>query len=100
MSMELDLQLLKERIENMTKYHQVEVLRIFAVTHASRINENNNGTFINLTEVSDITIHRVLEYVKYVDEQTSELEEIESEKSHIQETFFKEDKDNRNIKIA
>ena len=100
MSMELDLQELKDIIENMTKYHQVEVLRIFADADTSRINENKNGTFINLTEVSDSTIGRVLAYVKYVDEQTSEIEEVEQERSQIQEAFFKEDKDTRNIKLV
>jgi|DEB0MinimDraft_12_1074336.scaffolds.fasta_scaffold54527_2 hypothetical protein len=102
MSMEpnFNLQELKDRIEVMTKYHQVEILRIFAAAHESHINENKNGTFVNLTEVTPNTLELVASYVKYVDEQTHELEEIESEKSQIQETFFKEDKDKRNIKLA
>lgn len=100
LNLNLNLQELKDRIEAMTKYHQVEILRIFANADESRINENKNGTFVNLTEVSQNTLGLVASYVKYVDEQTHELEEIESEKSQIQETFFKEDKDKRNIKLA
>ena len=102
MSMEpnFNLQELNDRIEVMTKYHQVEILRIFDAAHESHINENKNGTFVNLTEVTPNTLELVASYVKYVDEQTHELEEIESEKSQIQETFFKEDKDKRNIKLA
>tara|TARA_Y100001935_G_scaffold202145_1_gene170599 strand:+ start:491 stop:781 length:291 start_codon:yes stop_codon:yes gene_type:complete len=94
-----NLQELKDRIEKMESYHQIEILRILVNTHGLSINENKNGTFINLTEVGDETIAELLNYVAYVDEQTQQLELVESEKSHIQETFFKDNKDKRNVKI-
>jgi len=93
----MDIEELKDRIEEMTKYHQVEILRIFVNAGEASVNENKNGTFVNLTEVSDNTIKLIDQYVKYVDEQVQELNETENEKSHIQETFFKEDKDNRKV---
>ena len=91
---------LKARIENMNKYHQVEILRIFSNSQNTKMNENKNGIFVNLTEVSDATIEQVQTYVKYVDEQTQQLEEIESEKSQIEQTFFKQDKDKHNTTLA
>ena len=91
---------LKARIENMNKYHQVEILRIFSNSQNTKMNENKNGIFINLTEVSDATLEQVETYVKYVDELTQKLEEIESEKSQIEQTFFKQDKDKHNTTLA
>jgi len=44
------LQTLKGRIEKMPIYHQIEILRIFKESDIL-LNENNNGTFINLTEL-------------------------------------------------
>lgn len=91
---------LKARIEKMNKYHQVEILRIFSNSQNTKMNENKNGIFVNLTEVSDATLEQVQTYVKYVDEQTQQLEEIESEKSQIEQTFFKQDKDKHNTTLA
>ena len=96
----LSRQELKDRIEKMTKYHQIEILRIFSTSEDAIVNENKNGTFVNLTEVSDNTLELVADYVKYVDEQTQQLDEGESEKSQRQQTFFKQNKDKRNTKVV
>lgn len=91
---------LKERIEKMNKYHQIEILRIFSDSGNTNMNENKNGIFINLTEESVDTLEKVSAYVKYVDEQAEQLDKIESEKSQIEQTFFKQDKDKQHIKLA
>lgn len=93
----MNIKELKIRIENMSKYHQIEILRIFVKAGMKNINENKNGSFINLTEVSNKTIEIVRDYVKYVDTQTQELSNAETKMSQIQETFFKGDKDNSNV---
>ncbi len=93
----MNIKEVKIRIENMSKYHQIEILRIFVKAGMKNINENKNGSFINLTEVSDKTIEIVRDYIKYVDTQTQELSNAETKMSKIQETFFKGDKDNRNV---
>tara|TARA_B100000768_G_C11273681_1_gene374726 strand:- start:858 stop:1139 length:282 start_codon:yes stop_codon:yes gene_type:complete len=93
----MNIKEVKIRIENMSKYHQIEILRIFVKEGMKNINENKNGSFINLTEVSDKTIEIVRDYIKYVDTQTQELSNAETKMSKIQETFFKGDKDNRNV---
>tara|TARA_B100000902_G_scaffold370900_1_gene396411 strand:- start:901 stop:1191 length:291 start_codon:yes stop_codon:yes gene_type:complete len=94
-----NLQELKDRIEKMTKYHQIEILRVLANTSGLSINENKNGTFVNLTEAGGDTIDELLTYVAYVDEQTQQLEKVETAKTQIQETFFKDNKDKRNVKV-
>ena len=96
----MNLQELKTRIENMTKYHQIEILRIFVKADEKNINENKNGCFINLTEVSQDSIAVITEYVKYVHEQTQELNNTETKMTEIQETFFKGHKDKDNVKIV
>ena len=92
------LQTLKGRIEKMPIYHQIEILRIFKESDIL-LNENNNGTFINLTELNKNIIDKLDKYISYVNEQETQLNEIEIEKNRIQNTFFKDNKDNNNLII-
>jgi hypothetical protein len=80
---------LKERIEKMSKCHQVEVLRLLAKNSSVNLNENNNGTFINLTEQKKDIIDILEAYANYVDEQQRQLNKVECEKEIIEKTFFK-----------
>jgi hypothetical protein len=84
----MSVNILKERIEKMSKYHQVEVLRILTNTPEVKINENNNGTFINLSEQPTEILNKLEKYANYVDEQQKQLKLIETEKQEIEQTFF------------
>ena len=79
---------LKVRIETMTKYHQIEVLRLLYKLSSVKINENNNGTFINLTEQTPEVINELIKYSNYVDEQQQQLNKVEYEKEKIEQHFF------------
>ena len=79
---------LKERIENMPKYHQIEVLRILSKIPNIKTNENNNGTFINLTEQSSDIITQLEKYADYVEEQQKNLNLVEKKKEQIEQNFF------------
>ena len=79
---------IKKEIENMSKYHQIEVLRLCKNNNDILINENNNGTFINLTEVNEIVLQKLEDYVSYVIEQKYELDLIEKKKNNLQNNFF------------
>ena len=79
---------LKDRIEHMDKYHQIEILRILNKFSEIKKNENNNGTFINLTELSSEVIKELEKYTDYVDEQQKLLKKIENEKDKLEQTFF------------
>jgi hypothetical protein len=79
---------LKERIERMEKYHQIEILRILSNFTEVKTNENNNGTFVNLTELSAEIIKDLERYADYVDEQQKLLKKVEKEKEVIEQTFF------------
>ena len=84
----MELNILKERIESMDKYHQIEVLRILTKQSSVKINENNNGTFVNLTEQNSGVIAELYKYTNYVEEQQKQLKKIETEKEQIEQHFF------------
>tara|TARA_Y100000389_G_scaffold36102_1_gene30691 strand:- start:22544 stop:22828 length:285 start_codon:yes stop_codon:yes gene_type:complete len=83
---------LKITIEKMSQYHQEQILKIF-VENNTIINENQNGCFINLTDLKEEEIQPINKYVNYVNEQEKNLDVIETEKDRIQKIFFKQDKD-------
>jgi hypothetical protein len=84
----MSINLMKERIESMSKYHQIEVLRILSKIPSVKTNENHNGTFINLTEQSSEVIKALDKYADYVDEQQKQLKLVENEKDIIEQNFF------------
>ena len=84
----------------MTKSQQIDILRLLSSYDNVKLNENNNGTFVNLTELDKEIIDKLEEYVKYVDAQTIILEKTELEKSRLENIYFKDnnkEKDNKDI---
>ena len=87
MSLTTRLQTIKENIESMTKINQTEILRIFQ-SHKVITNENNNGTFINLTELKSEQLGALEKYIEYVNTQQEQLATIELEQERIEQTFY------------
>ena len=81
------LQSIKDRIEKMNKQQQIEVLKLF-IKYNIDISENSNGTFINLTEIDNIIIQDLEEYISFVSQQNKVLNDIEQKKLDIQHVFF------------
>ena len=79
---------LKETIESMSNHHQIEVLRILHDKNTS-LNENQNGTFVNLTLLNEEVINALKEYADYVKDQQQTLAVIEARKKQIQNKYFK-----------
>ena len=50
---------LKTNIENLNKFHQIEILKIFNKENSNMINENNNGVFINLLDLSETLYNKL-----------------------------------------
>jgi len=84
---------LKKKLEAMSICHQVEVLRILNDNTNLMISENKNGSFINLTEVSDIDLAKLDKYISYVNTQQEQLNTIESEKHRLEDIYFNSIKD-------
>ena len=52
------------------------------------ISENNNGTFVNLSELNEDLINKLEDYIKYFHEQQNNLFQIEKEKINLKNEFF------------
>lgn len=78
---------LKDDIEKLPIFHQIEILRILQ-TKNTNLNENKNGIFINITKLSDDTLVQIEEYIEYVNAQEKHLSEAEEQKKMITREFF------------
>jgi hypothetical protein len=86
---------IKNSIESMDKYHQIEILKILS-KNTSIINENKSGVFVNLSFLPKKTIDELKEFIDYIHDQEESLVTMEYQKEEFKNTFFveKEDKDN------
>jgi hypothetical protein len=79
---------IKERIEALSKHHQIEALMILSKIKTIKMNENNNGVFINLTEQDDNVMKQLEDFLNYVDVQQKHLHTIEHKQEQIEQEFF------------
>ena len=84
---------LKNTIESMSRHHQIELLRILHQVPGANMNENQNGTFVNLNSLSDKDIKSLTDYIDYVNTQQESLSVIEAEKKTLQHKYFNDNKD-------
>ena len=88
----------REQIENMSKFNQIEILRILTKNNSVIINENKYGIHINLTELDNNVLDELKVYIKYVNTQELYLNNAEQEKEKYKNTFFL--KDNKDISTS
>ena len=79
---------IREQIENMSKFNQVEVLRILTKNKDVIINENKYGIHVNLTDIDNSILKELIMYIKYVNTQEIYLNNAEQEKEKYKNTFF------------
>jgi len=90
-----ELNYIRESIENMNKFNQVEILRILNRHNKDVINENKYGIHINLSELSDDIVIEITKYINYVNTQEININSIEQKKEDYKNTYFSKDiKDN------
>jgi len=86
---------MRDAIENMTKFNQIEVLRILTRHKTVHINENKYGIHINLSELKPSILNELYVYINYVNKQEIELYNTEKQKETYKNTYFiKDNKDN------
>jgi hypothetical protein len=86
---------IRDAIENMSKFNQIEILKIISRHKEVIINENKNGIHINLSEVDNHILDELIIYINYVATQEFELNNIEKQKESYKNTYFlKDNKDN------
>jgi hypothetical protein len=86
---------IRESIENMTKFNQIEILRILTKRQDVIVNENKYGIHINLSELPGEIIEELLVYISYVNTQEIELNKIEKQQEDYKNIYFM--KDNKDI---
>lgn len=82
-----DLNNIKIKIEKMDKVHHIEILKILRSEENDYINENNNGTFVNLSDLTNNTIQKLQDYIIYFNKQQNQLINLENQKKKIENLF-------------
>jgi hypothetical protein len=101
-----ELNSIREKIESMPKFNQIEVLRILSKYNKITLNENKYGVLINMTDFEVDVIEKLKNYISYVNTQESNLNEIEVQKENFKNIYFVKDnkdnngKNNKNSKYA
>jgi hypothetical protein len=70
-------------IEGFNKEDQIEILKIISNDTNNIISENNNGSFINMEDISDKTITDINYYVEYVLKKNIDIQTIEHKKDKL-----------------
>jgi HD superfamily phosphohydrolase YqeK len=91
-----ELNFIRDKIECMNKFNQIEVLRILHKHNEVTLNENKYGIHINLSDLSKTILEELHNYIKYVNTQEIVLHEVEQEKENFKNIYFT--KDNKDIK--
>jgi hypothetical protein len=95
-----DLTLIRDKIEAMTKFNQVEVLRIFTRHKNVTLNENKYGVHINLSDLPRDILYELGVFINYVNTQEINLNSIELQKENFKNTYFTKDNKDINIKVS
>lgn len=94
-----ELNHIREKIELMSKFNQVEVLRILSKYNNIVLNENKYGIHVNLTDVPKEVVDKIKIFIEYVNTQENTLNVIEMQKEDFKNTYFTNDiKDNASKK--
>jgi hypothetical protein len=86
------LKFIRDNIEKLDKNNHIDILRLL-VKNDVFINENKNGVFINLTDLSNDIINDMEKYIDYVSEQKIDLDYIENQKDVLENKYFKDNKE-------
>tara|TARA_B110000967_G_C18901559_1_gene575740 strand:- start:10495 stop:10770 length:276 start_codon:yes stop_codon:yes gene_type:complete len=87
-----ELEILKKQIELLDKKHHIEILKILT-GHSYKINENKNGSFVNMSFFSQTIINDIHKYLQYINEQEEQLNTFEYQKEEYRKSLSKEVKE-------
>ena len=91
-----ELNYIRESVENMNKFNQVEVLRLLNKHKDVTINENKYGIHINLSDLNKELLDELNVYINYVNTQEVTLHQVEKEKEDYKNTYFTKDIKDKN----
>jgi len=79
---------IRDRIEALPKFNQIEILRLLRECHGVTLNENKYGIHINMSDLPKAIIDKMAAYIFYVNSQELDLQEVELQKQEFKNTFF------------
>ena len=86
-----ELDYIREVIEGMNKFNQIEVLRILSKYSDIILNENKYGVHINLSEIQKDVIVELTNFIIYVNAQETNLHNTENQKESFKNIYFTKD---------
>ena len=86
-----ELNYIRDTIESMNKFNQIEILRIMNKHYDITLNENKYGVHINLSELKKEMIEELSTYIKYVNTQEIALHQVEKQKESFKNIYFGKD---------
>jgi hypothetical protein len=87
----MDVSDIKDKVEQMSKNYHVEIARILITKYNVAYDENQNGIFINLSQLSPEVHKTISQFINYVDLQEKQLRDDENEKDGLKDIFFKKE---------
>ena len=93
-----ELNSIREKIESMPKFNQIEVLRILSGYKNITLNENKYGVLINMTDLKKEVVENLKEYISYVNTQETNLNEFESRIQEYKNIYFVKDNKDKDVK--
>lgn len=92
----VELEKIKTTIEKMDKIHHIEILKILKKS-SSKLNENKNGIFVNLSFLTKSVIDDIKKYLDYVYAQENTIRSLESQCETFKKEFFTDQTENVHI---
>lgn len=83
-----DLTIIRDSIEKMSKFNQVEILRILHKNSSVTLNENKYGVHVNLSDLAEPVLQELKKYVDYVNTQEQALKPAEKQKETFKNIYF------------
>ena len=81
--MNKNLEIMVKKIEAYDKEEQLNILKIILKDNNVNYSENNNGTFIKMDKLHDNIIHKIEEYIKYIEKKEEDINSIEDKMNEI-----------------
>jgi hypothetical protein len=85
----MNIQTIKDKIECMTPNYHIEIARILINDNKIDYDENQNGIFINLTQLSPSVLQHIEKFIDYVTVQESYINVDETQKNGLKDIYFK-----------
>ena len=85
-----DLENLKYKIENLSKQHHIEILKLLKKSNDITLNENKSGVYVNLSYLPKDIVDHIVNYVFYIEEQEATLSSLEIQKQEVHNSYFHE----------